>query len=426
MRRDQDCNGVDHMIARRDFLVGTAAGAIGMTAGAIGMGTLTSPLNAATLEKQQKRVLQIYLQGGVSQLESWDPKPGTQFGGPFQAIPTSVPGMHISELLPHTAQRMHLLSIVRSINTKISDHRQGMLYMEKGRRAGEFPYLGSVASKYLASAESNLPGYIHITKRGLTDSTAAFLGASHAELALEGTDPPENLAVPDSIDQSADEAREQLRIQFNRRFNQQRSRALTDVYNSSYEQAAKLMKRKEMFERNVAEKDLDRYGRHDFGRHCLLARTLLENDATCVKVTHHGYDTHAENFNFHLEQLGEFDQPFSMLLDDLHERGMLESTLVIVYSEMGRTPQINTKYGRDHWGTAWSIALGGCGIQPEAIIGKTNQDDTKVTEREVDAGHLFHTYLSAVGLDSTADHDVFGRSIPIGDPAAEPIKELLS
>lgn len=419
MRRDQGCNGIDHLVARRDFLAGTAAGAIGMSA-------LSRPSSAARLEQQQKRILQIYLQGGVSQLESWDPKPGTQFGGPFQAIPTSVPGVHISELLPHTAQRMHLLSIVRSINSRIGDHRQGMLFMEKGRRAGEYPYLGSVASKYLAPADSDLPGYIHITKRGLNDSTAAFLGARHAELKLEGARPPKNLAVPPTIDESADEAREQLRVQFNRRFSQQRSRALTDVYNSSYEQAEKLMKRKAMFEGTETERDLDRYGRHDFGRHCLLARNLLENGATCVKVTHHGYDTHAENFNFHLEQLGEFDKTFSMLLDDIHGRGMLDSTLVIVYSEMGRTPKINTKYGRDHWGTAWSMALGGCGIQPGAIIGKTNQDGTKVADREVDAGHLFHTYLSAVGLDSTNDHDVSGRSIPIADPAAEPIRELLS
>ena len=419
MRRDQDCNGIDHLRARRNFLVGA-------TASAIGMGTFTSPLHAASLEKQQKRVLQIYLQGGVSQLESWDPKPGTQFGGPFQSIPTSVPGMHISELLPHTAQRMHLLSIVRSINSKIGDHRQGMLFMEKGRRAGGYPYLGSVASKYLAPADSNLPGYIHISKRGINDSTAAFLGARHAELLLVGAKAPENLARPKQIDESADEAREQLRIQFNHRFSQQRSRALTDVYNSSYDQAAKLMRRKEMFKGEPAAKDLDRYGRHDFGRHCLLARTLLENGATCVKVTHHGYDTHAENFNFHLEQLGEFDKTFSMLLDDLHQRGMLESTLVMVYSEMGRTPKINTKYGRDHWGTAWSMALGGCGIQPGAIIGKTNEEGTEVADREVDAGHLFHTYLNAVGLDSTDDHDLSGRSIPIGDPAAEPINELLS
>ena len=419
MRRDEDCNRFDHLIARRDLLIGAATGVIGM-------GVLSQASNAARLEQKQKRILQIYLQGGVSQLESWDPKPGTKYGGPFQAIPTSVPGIHVSELLPHTAKRMHLLSIVRSINSKIGDHRQGMLFMEKGRRAGEYPYFGSVASRYLAPADSELPGYIHITKRGINDSTAAFLGARHGQLKLLGVQPPENLDAPPAIDASADQAREQLRVQFNQRFSQQRSRALTDVYNSSYEQAAKLMHRKGMFEGQESERDLDRYGRHDFGRHCLLARSLLENGATCVKVTHHGYDTHAENFNFHLEQLGEFDKTFSMLLDDIHDRGMLDSTLIMVYSEMGRTPKINTKYGRDHWGTAWSMAMGGCGIQPGAIVGKSSQDGTKVTDREVDAGHLFHTYLSALGLDSTEDHDFPGRSIPIADPAADPIEELLS
>ena len=186
------------------------------------------------------------------------------------------------------------------------------------------------------------------------------------------------------------------------------------------------MSRKTFFEKAPADIDLERYGKHDFGRNCLLARTLLENNATCVKVTQHGYDSHAENFNFHLEQLGEFDKTFSMLLDDLHERGMLESTLVMVYSEFGRTPKINVRYGRDHWGTAWSIALGGCGIQPGAIIGKTNDKGTAVAEREVDAGHLFHTYLQALGIDSTRDHEIAGRSVPIGDPAASPIKELLA
>ncbi len=424
MRRHHDCNGIDHLIARRSFLAGSAAGVFG--ANAIGGEGLLTPTHAAVLEKQQKRILQIYLQGGVSQLESWDPKPGTKYGGPFQAIPTSVPGMHISELLPHTAKRMHMLSIVRSINSKIGDHSQGMLFMEKGRRAGEYPYVGSVASRYLAPADGELPGYIHISKRGINDSTAAFLGARHAQLKLNGNKPPANMAVPSSIDATADEAREQMRLRFNQRFSRQRSPALTDVYNSSFEQAAKLMKRKAMFEGKAQEKDLDRYGRHDFGQHCLLARNLLENGATCVKVTHHGYDTHAENFNFHLEQLGEFDLTFSTLLDDIHDRGMLDSTLVMVYSEMGRTPKINSKYGRDHWGTAWSMALGGCGIQPGGIVGKTNADGTKVAEREVDAGHLFHTYLSAVGIDTYEDHDLSGRSIPIGDPAAEPIEELLS
>ena len=392
------------------------------------MGVLGSRAQADQLKGQQKRILQIFLQGGVSQLESWDPKPGTVHGGPFQAIPTSVPGIHISELLPHIAQRMHLLSIVRSINIKINDHGQGRLFMEKGRRVGEYPYFGAVASKYLAPKDSDIPGYIHISSRGLSDVAggAAFLGAKYGQLKLDGVKPPSNLAAPKGINATTDASRDQLRLQFNQRFAERRSKALTEAYDASYSQAAKLMSRKEMFEGKASKKDLERYGTHDFGRYCLLARTLMENGATCVKVTHHGYDSHAENFNFHLEQLGEFDKPFCMLLDDLKDRGMLESTLVVIHSEFGRTPKINVRYGRDHWGTAWSIALGGCGIQPGAVIGKTNDNGTAVADREVDAGHLFHTYLQAVGLDSTADHDLPGRSIPIGDPSAAAIKELLA
>ena len=145
-----------------------------------------------------------------------------------------------------------------------------------------------------------------------------------------------------------------------------------------------------------------------------------------AKVTHHGYDTHAENFNFHLEQLGEFDRTFCMLLDDLHDSGMLESTLVIVMSEFGRTPKINQRYGRDHWGTAWSIALGGCGIKPGAVIGKTNDEGTAVADREVDGRHLFHTYYQAVGLDATQKFFTNGRPVPKAPDTAFPIKEILA
>ncbi len=418
-RRNLGCNPLDHNIARRAFLAGSAAGAVGL---------LGSSSQAENLKRQQKRVLQIFLQGGVSQLESWDPKPGTLYGGPFQAIETSVPGIHISELLPHIAKRMHLLSIVRGINIKINDHGQGRLFMEKGRRAGDYPYVGAVASKYLSPAESNLPGYIHISTRGLSDVAggASFLGANHGQLKLLGAKAPSNLTVPKGLDETSDAKRDGLRLLFNQRFTKHRSKSLTEAYDASYHQAAKLMKQKAMFEEAGSAEDQARYGTHDFGRHCLLARTLLENGATCVKVTHHGYDSHAENFNFHLEQLGEFDKPFCMLLDDLKDRGLLDSTLVLIHSEFGRTPKINVRYGRDHWGTAWSMAMGGCGIQPGAVVGKTNDKGTAVIDREVDAGHLFHTYWQALGLDSTADHDLDGRSVPIGDPAAAPIKELLA
>ena len=157
-----------------------------------------------------------------------------------------------------------------------------------------------------------------------------------------------------------------------------------------------------------------------------MARRLLEKGVPFVQVNHSNYDTHYENFDFHIEQLGEFDFPFATLVSDLAERGMLEDTLICVMSEFGRTPKINSRYGRDHWGTAWSVLLGGAGIQPGAVIGKTNENGTAVIDREVDHGHLFHTILQAVGVDSTGEFEVGGRKYPIADPAKSSIKELIA
>jgi uncharacterized protein (DUF1501 family) len=145
-----------------------------------------------------------------------------------------------------------------------------------------------------------------------------------------------------------------------------------------------------------------------------------------VQINHSNYDTHFENFDFHIEQLGEFDQPFATLVSDLAERGLLEDTLICVMSEFGRTPKINARYGRDHGGAAWSVLLGGCGVQHGAVIGKTNDNGTAVTDREVDHGHLFHTLLAAVGVNSRGEFDVGGRKFPIADPAKGPIQELLA
>ncbi|MEC7567136.1 MAG: DUF1501 domain-containing protein [Planctomycetota bacterium] len=420
IRRNAGCNQIDHDLSRRGFLGG------GMMAGAMaGFGPLLSPVMARDMKGRQKQILQVYLQGGVSQFESWDPKPNTTFGGPFRAIPTSVPGTHICELLPHTAKKMHLLSLVRSINLRTNDHRQGMLFMEKGRPMGTYPYVGAVASKYLSDASNPLPGFVHITTRGLTGETAGFLEAQHAQMRLEGVKPPQNLGLPEGVSPELALRSENLRLQLNQQFGNGRSRSLIDSYDASFDQARQLIQRSHLFA-GQDEKELDRYGRHWFGRRCLLARTLLEEGVTCVKVTHHGYDTHAENFNFHIEQLDEFDKTFATLLGDIEQRGMLENVLVIVYSEFGRTPAINHKYGRDHWGTSLSVAMGGCGIQPGGVVGSTNADGTAVADREVDGGHLFHTYLQAVGIDSQQNHEIPGRSIPIGDPVAAPIKELLS
>ena len=420
------CQSPDHLLSRRAFL-GTTVGAAGVL-GAGGFGTASANTDLA---RARRRVLVIFLHGGVSQLETWDPKPGTDTGGPFRAIPTSVPGTHVSELLPHTAARMHRLALVRGVNTAEDEHGRGAEIMMTGRRleAGiDYPHLGAVTAKLLGSDADELPGHISILPGGggFGRKDATFLGPRYASVGLGDGKPPAELLRPAGLTEQADRRREQLRQRLNARFAASRRTAATDAYAESYDQAEKVFRRADVF---AVEKEdprtVDRYGRHDLGRHLLLARRLLEAGVTYVKVLHTNYDTHHENFDFHIEQLGEFDRPFAALLDDLADRGMLESTLVVVMSEFGRTPRVNHLYGRDHWSKAWSVALGGCGIKGGAVVGKTNATGTAVTDREVNAGHLFHTYLRAVGLDPTKNFYPNGRPVPVADPKASAITELL-
>ncbi|MCH7725933.1 MAG: DUF1501 domain-containing protein [Planctomycetes bacterium] len=418
------CNSAAH-VSRRAFLGGSMTGALGM----LGFNGMVQASAAKKIASQQKRAVVFWLGGGVSQLETWDPKPGTDTGGPFRAISTSAPGVQISELLPHTAKVMHHFALVRGINTRQNNHGKGARLMQYGRKVQpgfDYPHLGSAFSAVLRKPDNPLPGYIAIG-RGGSAKQAAFLGPRHAPVLLRDGKAPDNLDLPAGLSESRDARRRKLRRKIGKRFALGRRGANTEVYDQSYDQAAALMAKKGIFDfSKFSSKDLARYGKHDFGRHCLLARRLLENGVSFVQVTHTNYDTHYENFDFHIEQLGEFDKPFSSLVQDLADRGRLDSTLIVVMSEFGRTPRINANFGRDHWGTAWSVVLGGCGIQHGAVVGKTNKNGTAVAERQVDHSHLFHTYLQAVGIDSEDPVDIGGRPIPLADPASAPIKELLA
>lgn len=421
------CQTAEHLLSRRAFLGATAIG----TASILGA---PAPAAVQQLTSQQKRVVVIFLSGGVSQLETWDPKPGTDTGGPFKAISTSVTGTHICELLPHTAKQMNRLALIRSINIKTDDHGVGTQIMLTGRNrepAIEYPQIGAVAAKLLGgNNDGGLPGHIQISPKGDSgfgkqDST--FLGPKYASVRVGDGKPPADLLRPANLTDTADAQREALRQKMNDRFAKSRRSAQTDAYTESYESAAQFYRKQDVFAIDKEDpKTADRYGRHDFGRHMLLARRLLEAGVTFVKVSHSNYDTHHENFDFHIEQLGEFDQPFATFIDELSERGMLESTLVVVMSEFGRTPRINERYGRDHWGRAWSIALGGAGIKGGAVVGKTNANGTAIADREVNGGHLFHTYLKAVGLDGKKNFYPNERPVPIADPKAEAIGEVLA
>ncbi|MGZ0169189.1 MAG: DUF1501 domain-containing protein [Planctomycetales bacterium] len=426
MKYDPACNSNAHLVSRRSMLGNMVVGAAGVGA----LGQLIHPLIAAEIEAKKKQVLIFLLNGGLSQFESFDPKPNTDTGGPFRSIPTSVPGTHFCELMPYTAQIADKLAVVRSMFAEKvpGSHGGAREYVVTGRppQQGPYPWIGPVYSKLLADNE-DLPGNIHITpSRWGPRQDSAFLGPRHASLVLSGGKPPLNVDRPDLFNKELDDTRYKLRQLADQRFSQRRRTAHTEAYQSSYDQAAQLIRQKDLFDvSKESEKDQLRYGSHDMGRHCLLARRLLQKGVTCVKVTHNNYDSHMENFNFHLEQLGEFDQPFATLMQDLDESGQLDHTLVMLVTEFGRTPVIQPDNGRDHWQGNWSVVLGGCGIQTGGVLGATNDNGTEIVDRPVHVGEMFHTYMRAVGLDPTATHLVGGNNVPIGAPERSAVKELL-
>lgn len=440
MKARYACQSNEHILERRRFLGGMASGlaltggiglseAVGFTGG---LSAFSSPVLGEQLQQDQKRVIVFNMAGGLSQLESWDPKPGTKTGGPFRAIPTSVSGIHVSELLPLTARQMHHLCLVRGVNTSVNDHGKGRYMMLHGRAqtpGGNYPMLGAVAAKALSNLDNPLPGHVLITNGGGggRNNDSAYLGPRFASISLGNGKPPQNTTRPKNISPESDQSRQDFRRKVNEQFLRRRRSAMTEAFTYSYEQALQMMEKRDVFDLSKEPaKDLERYGKHDLGQHCVLARRMLEKGITFVQVSHSNYDTHNENFNFHIEQLGEFDQAFSNLVADLADRGMLDSTLIVVLSEFGRTPRINQYYGRDHWGKSWSVCLAGGSIARGHAFGATNKEGTAVTDGQVDHANLFHTYMQAVGVDSTDSFDIDGRQLPIADPASEPIDEILT
>jgi uncharacterized protein (DUF1501 family) len=410
-------------ISRRGFLAGAA--------GAVATASLAGPLRAESTAPPRRQLLLLFLSGGGSQFEMWDPKPDANTGGPFRPISTSLPGVQIGELLPHCARIMHRLTVIRSVNSGIADHFQGHYALQSGRTAKGYPVLGSAVAKLLERPGDVLPGYVSIRRDGpkaYTDvGDAGFLGARYEGVQIVNNQPPENLSRPAALTDELAEVRDRLRRKANERFQQGREQVPIRAYGTTFAQAEALMARRDLFDLSKeSASDHDRYGGHEFGQHCLLARRLLEAGTTCVRVTHFDWDAHQDNFYWHQIRCAEFDRTLAALLDDLSERGMLEHTLVVITGEMGRTPKINNLAGRDHWGRCWSMALAGCGVKPGVVYGATNKDGTDVSADVVSIGDLFHTYLSALGIDSRRDYDIAGVSHPIADPADKPINAVLA
>jgi uncharacterized protein (DUF1501 family) len=421
------CKPWEHAISRRRFL-GASAGAFAFGA----LGGLATAQAAEAMRKKEKQILFVWLDGGISQLESWDPKPNTQFGGPFRAIPTSVPGIHYSELMQKSAKQAHRLCVVRSLCTQDNAHSSGVARIQRGdpkNRGVAYPYFGSAVAKLMGPTSSKLPPYVWIKpdSGGFKTEDAGFLGPKYGSLAFGDGKPPEDLLRHASLAADEDEERNELREMLNKRYVAQRRTNFTEASSYVFDTARELMKRSEIFDTTkLPVKDQDRYGRTQIGQHMLIARNMLEAGVRFVKVTNYGWDTHGDNFNGHASLVPKFDRAFAAIVEDLAASGLLENTLVVAMSEFGRTPRINGHVGRDHWPEAWSIAMAGCGVKPGVVVGATNDKGTFVKDSGYDIGAVFHTWFSALGIDSkNVEYDNHGQPLPIAHEEMKAIKEAL-
>ncbi len=445
------CGSRRHAWTRR----GVLQSLLGMSAWGAGAAASSRLVRAA--QTQRKQVLFVWLDGAMSQFESWDPKPGTRFGGPFRDIATRVPGVRLSELMPRMAERMDRFSIVRSLHTRYEDHSKGLIPIQQGdpkNRGVAYPLFGSAVARLYAADNDPLPPYIHIKpgSGGFMYQDGGFLGAKYGALALGDGKAPANLIGPPSeatsetsssgpssgsssaaasgspLGASRVAMRDAIRQQLDDRYASRRDPELAAAYRHTYQVARQMARHAELFApERLQARDIERYGSSEFGRHLLQARQLIEAGVAFVKVTMFHWDTHGDNFNCHQDGVPQVDTALAALIDDLVDRGLYERTLVVVMSEFGRTPKINARVGRDHWPECWSMGVGGGGIRPGVVVGRTNELGTFNQHEEYDVGHLFHTFFRALGIDpATTEYDNDGQPLPIAHDDCGPIKELLA
>jgi len=432
--RAEVCQPSVHGLYRRQFL-GTLGWGLGAAVGNLNCLTgLCSDARAGEVLRRDRRAIILYLGGGASQLETWDPKPGRLTGGPFAAIPTSVPGLHVSELLPRLARRMHRLAVVRSVDNSdigADHHGTGMHLGRRPEQAVRFPSLAEICAKELALADTAAPRHVELqmtdTFRFETEFGLSFFGSRFSPLLLSGGKRAVHLDRLPEVEELDHADREALRSYLSRRFEQSRAADEAEAYSRTHARVRDVMSCADLLDVERCDAaDLERYGPTPLARHCLLARRLIEAGVGVVKVRDTWWDTHADNFEGQRIKCANLDHALSHLIDDLADRGLWEHTLLIVLSEFGRTPQISASLGRNHWPKAWSVVMGGCGIQGGAVYGKTNADGTEIAEGRVVPADLFATYFRALQIDLHADYYVGDRPIPLVDDGGRPIEALLT
>jgi hypothetical protein len=443
-------------MSRRDWLRLSAAGAA-----CYSLSGWLETLAADTAQNPQRKraCILLWMNGGPTQMDTFDLKPGHANGGPYKAIDTAVPGIQISEHLPKLAEQMKDMVLIRSMSTKEADHGRATYLMRTGRLPGgpiQYPTLGSVVAKELESDDLELPSFVSVAPFRILNPAAygpGFLGPRYAPLMVgdnqtlgRGQDPTryedalkvQDLDLPDDVSGPRSLGRVELLDEMEKDFTASRPSVTAQGHRTAYQRAVTLMRSTAVKAFTLSEEKAslrDRYGRNLFGQGCLLARRLVERGVPFVEVSLSGvpgapglgWDTHANNFDAVKSLSAVLDPAWATLMDDLRERGLLETTMIVWMGEFGRTPKINPSKGRDHWANSWSTVLAGGGIKGGQVIGKTSDDGMEVKERPVSVPDLLATVTQGLGLDIRKQNPSnVGRPIRLVEPSAQPIKEVLA
>jgi Protein of unknown function (DUF1501) len=417
----------DGVLSRRTFLRSLAA----LGTAAVGWKDALT-LHAEEMRKRGMACILLFMRGGPSQFETFDPKPGHANGGPTKAIPTAVPGIEIAENWPKVAQAMKDIALIRSLTNREGEHQRATYQLHTGYIPGggiKHPSVGSIVAAELGPKDFDLPHFVSIGNR-LATVGSGFLGMHVAPFVVANPNQmPGNVTLPPGVTGRRFNRRLGLLHDLDQEFAEAGGGVRVEDHRSLYGSASQMVLSPRLKAFDVSqEKDAvrDRYGRTAFGQGCLLARRLVEAGVTFVEVESNNWDTHQDNFNRVKTLSDQVDPAFAALVGDLKERGLLDRTLVIWMGEFGRTPRINPNTGRDHFPRASSVALAGGGVKCGQVLGATSPDGTDVKARPVTVGDLFCSFYHALKINPRKENmSGVGRPVKIIDNG-QAVKELFA
>ena len=414
----------DHFLSRRNVLTVGAVGGLGLSlTDFFRIQAARAAVPAGSGEKQfqsvegtAKSVIFIFLPGGMAQQESFDPKPHAplEYRGPLGSIDTSLTGVRFSSLFEKTAKIADKLTVIRSLTHGEAAHERGVHNMFTGYRpspALRYPSMGSVVSQEFGP-RNHLPPYVLVPKVPNEFAGSGYLSSAHAGFSL-GSDPAKrdyrvrDLSLPKNVDMQRFEKRRKLLDIVNDHFRQRENSDAMDAMDSFYGKAFSLISSKEAREAFDISKESSklraRYGRNEYGARMLIGRRLVEAGVRFVSLTCGGWDHHQNIESAMKAKAPLFDRAFSTLIGDLSERGLLDSTLVCVTSEFGRSPKINAQGGRDHWPKVFSNLLAGGGIRQGHVFGSSNATASEPAEDPLSVEDWATTIYHCLGINANKE-----------------------